>query len=79
MSTSVHGGGLDVSSGSNAVPTSQEMDLLYGERSFDESIMDPHDIRTAPLFTREAFMESNLPEESSQYGVLGCILSIWCV
>ena len=52
------------------------MALLYSERSFDESMMDTHEIKTAPLFTREAFIATGISEESSQYGVLGRVISI---
>ena len=41
-----------------------------------DDIVEEHDVKTAPLFTREAFLKSGASNESSQYGVLGRVLAI---
>ena len=51
------------------------MTLLSDDLIFDE-IIEEHEIKTAPLLTREAFLQSGIADESSQYGVLGRISSI---
>ncbi|KAI0773976.1 hypothetical protein C8Q74DRAFT_1448046 [Fomes fomentarius] len=54
----------------------EEIALLDHGLWEDNSILEDHELITAPLFTREAYLNSGFEEDSSQYGVLGRILSI---
>ncbi|KAI0824647.1 hypothetical protein BC628DRAFT_1377114 [Trametes gibbosa] len=51
------------------------MALLFDECTLEDSI-ESHELRTAPLFTRDAYLASGVVEEGSQYGVLGRVLSV---
>ncbi|ETW84550.1 hypothetical protein HETIRDRAFT_473230 [Heterobasidion irregulare TC 32-1] len=52
--------------------------LLLNNLSFntDSGESETHELRTAPIFTREAYLEANLGKNVLQYGVLGTIMSI---
>ena len=56
----------------------QELTLLSDDLTFDE-VIEEHEMQTAPLFTREAFLQAGLSDEHSQYGVLGRVIAIQCV
>lgn len=38
-----------------------------------------HEVKTAPLLTRDAYLSTGLFERPSQYGVLGAVISIQLV
>ncbi|TBU49053.1 hypothetical protein BD309DRAFT_161041 [Dichomitus squalens] len=56
----------------------EELTLLSDDLTLDE-VIEEHEVKTAPLFTRDAFLQAGLADEHSQYGVLGRIISIQCV
>ncbi|OAX42919.1 hypothetical protein K503DRAFT_766314 [Rhizopogon vinicolor AM-OR11-026] len=57
-------------------PAHEELELLH------DSIADPrgksrdHELRTAPIITRDAYVAAGYREGATQYGVLGSVLSI---
>ncbi|PIL36894.1 hypothetical protein GSI_00584 [Ganoderma sinense ZZ0214-1] len=52
-----------------------ELTLLSDDYTL-EDIIEEHEIKTAPLFTREALLNSGASSERSQYGVLGRVLAV---
>ncbi|KAI0796532.1 hypothetical protein C8Q75DRAFT_198887 [Abortiporus biennis] len=55
----------------------EELQLLthHKTKAYEEQI--DHEHRTAPLFTRDAYVDVGLHNEKSQYGVLGSTLAIY--
>ncbi|KAI0751494.1 hypothetical protein C8Q80DRAFT_1157639 [Daedaleopsis nitida] len=64
---------LDFNKGDDAI---DEMALLFDDARVDNAELEEHELKTAPMFTREAFLSAGVNEENSQYGVLGRIISI---
>ncbi|KAH0587287.1 hypothetical protein H2248_006090 [Termitomyces sp. 'cryptogamus'] len=54
---------------------SAEFLLLDGDSAFYPTAMEAHDLSTAPLITREAYDYGGYSKSSSQYGVLGRVVS----
>ena len=54
-------------------------DSDYSDEEADDDLVSKHDLSTAPLMTREAFIFTEREGGSTQYGVLGKVLSIQCV
>ncbi|KAJ8457525.1 hypothetical protein ONZ51_g11479 [Trametes cubensis] len=52
-----------------------ELALLCDDCTVDDAIED-HELMTAPLFTREAYLTGGISETRNQYGVLGSVLSV---
>ncbi|KAG5637010.1 hypothetical protein H0H81_006110 [Sphagnurus paluster] len=52
-----------------------EYSLLDQEYIEEEHVIEKHDISTAPLITRDAYVSGGYPDAASQYGVIGRILS----
>ena len=50
-----------------------------GKDGGDLNILSSHDMATAPLLTREAYMFTQRSGQATQYGVLGRALAIQCV
>lgn len=51
--------------------------LLLSDVSSTTFQQTDHDLRTAPLFTRDAYESTGLAEtHASQYGVLGSVLAV---
>ncbi|OJT13381.1 hypothetical protein TRAPUB_10147 [Trametes pubescens] len=53
----------------------QELSLLNLESSL-EDVAGEHEIITAPLLTREAYVAAGMQQKQSQYGVLGSLTAI---
>ena len=52
------------------------MALLLDGSDVQDTGMEEHELKTAPLFTRDAYKSLGRTREDGQYGVLGRILSI---
>ncbi|KAL0949678.1 hypothetical protein HGRIS_009716 [Hohenbuehelia grisea] len=55
---------------------SNELELLHDSEGDLSSNSETHDLTTAPLFTREAFVETTGLDKETQYGVMGATVSI---
>ncbi|RPD66709.1 hypothetical protein L227DRAFT_1225 [Lentinus tigrinus ALCF2SS1-6] len=56
-----------------------EMALLSDDGEAKDTGIEDHELRTAPLFTREAYKSTGRAKGDGQYGVFGRILSFQCV
>ncbi|KAI0722198.1 hypothetical protein C8T65DRAFT_134814 [Cerioporus squamosus] len=52
-----------------------ELALLSADCEVEDTGMEDHELRTAPLFTREAYKSLGHAKVDGQYGVLGRIIS----
>jgi hypothetical protein len=56
-----------------------ELKHLQGLTVDASDLSKDHEIQTAPLITREAYIAAGYKKHSTQYGVMGQALSIQCV
>ena len=57
------------------IPLGQEELQLLDDASLDSGARSrDHELRTAPIFTRDAYNEAGFKNTSTQYGVLGRVL-----
>ena len=54
----------------------QELQLLDCNPSDHDCSSRRHELNTAPILTRDAYIASGCHEETSQYGVLGRVISV---
>jgi hypothetical protein len=54
----------------------EELELLHDSMSDVRGRSNDHELRTAPIITRDAYIAAGYREGATQYGVLGSILSI---
>lgn len=57
-------------------PAHEELELLHDSISDVRGRSKDHELRTAPIVTRDAYIAAGYREGATQYGVLGSILSI---
>ncbi|KAG1755860.1 hypothetical protein EDB19DRAFT_1663375 [Suillus lakei] len=57
-------------------PVHEELELLHDSISDVRGRSKDHELRTAPIITRDAYVAAGYREGATQYGVLGSILSI---
>lgn len=57
-------------------PAHEELELLHDSTSDVRGRSKDHELRTAPIITRDAYVAAGYREGATQYGVLGSILSI---
>ncbi|KAG1874594.1 hypothetical protein DFJ58DRAFT_757835 [Suillus subalutaceus] len=57
-------------------PAHEELELLHDNISDVRGRSNDHELRTAPIITRDAYVAAGYREGATQYGVLGSILSI---
>jgi hypothetical protein len=57
-------------------PAHEELELLHDSMSDVRGRSNDHELRTAPIITRDAYIAAGYREGATQYGVLGSILSI---
>lgn len=77
--TAQNGARVPQSAAGHATPDSayDELQLLHDNLSNLKARSKEHEIRTAPVITRDAYVAAGYREETSQYGVLGRTMSIF--
>lgn len=63
-------------SGASRDPAHEELELLHDSISDTRGRSKDHELNTAPIITRDAYVAAAYRECATQYGVLGSILSI---
>jgi hypothetical protein len=54
----------------------EELELLHDSIADTRGKSKDHELRTAPIITRDAYVAAGYREGATQYGVLGSVLSI---
>lgn len=67
---------LSARSGASRDPVHEELELLHDSISDTRGRSKDHELNTAPIITRDAYVAAAYRECATQYGVLGSILSI---
>lgn len=57
----------------------EELELLHDGIADTRGKSKDHELRTAPIITRDAYVAAGYREGATQYGVLGSVLSIQSV
>lgn len=62
--------------GSHMTGAKEELELLHDGIADTRGKSKDHELRTAPILTRDAYVAAGYREGATQYGVLGSVLSI---